>query len=343
MSDLDTKSLERYLAVHVPSLPKPLAVERMSGGQSNPTYRLMGRDGRAHVLRKKPAGHLLPSAHAVEREYKVISALWNSGVPVAQAIHLCDDSTVIGTPFYVMGYVEGRVLWDPTLPELSPIDRRALYDDINRVIARLHSLDPTALGMADFGRPGNYLERQIARWSRQYRTAETQTQAAMDRLIEWLPRHVPESAAVALVHGDLRIDNMLIHPSQPRVLAVVDWELSTVGDPLADLNYHMLTWLLTADQFRGMAQADLTGLGIPGADQYLARYVERSGRAAPSSSTWEYYTVYNLFRLAAILQGIAKRAEMGTAANANAHETGAKARQVGEMAWCRAREKLNAK
>lgn len=342
MSDLGLIALERYLLVHLPDVQRPLTVQRFPGGQSNPTYRLVGGDGRSYVLRKKPEGDLLPSAHAVEREYRVIAALHGNGVPVAPALHLCEDSTVIGTPFYVMGFVEGRVFWDPALPELPREARAALYDDINRVIARLHSLDPVALGMADYGKPGDYLARQIARWSRQYRASETGPQPAMDRLIEWLPHQVPEAAAATLVHGDLRLDNLIIHPTEPRVLAVLDWELSTLGDPLADFSYHMLTWHLTANQFRGMAQADLPSLGIPDADSYLARYVERSGRAAPSSRVWEVYTIYNLFRLAAILQGIAKRVEEGTASNAKARETGAKARPIGELAWRRACERLGA-
>lgn len=286
---------------------------------------------------------MLPSAHAVEREYRVIAALQSTNVPVAPSFHLCEDSAVIGTPFYVMGFVQGRVFWDPTLPELAREERAALYENVNHVIADLHSVDPASVGLTDYGKPGDFLARQTARWSRQYRASETAPQSAMNKLIEWLPSHVPRTSAATIVHGDLRLDNMIIHPTQPRVVALLDWELSTLGDPLADFSYHMLTWHLRADEFRGMAGADLAGLGIPEADAYLARYVERSGRPAPPPEVWEVYLIYNLFRLAAILQGIAKRVEEGTAAHATARETGAKARMIGELAWRRAQEHLGAR
>jgi aminoglycoside phosphotransferase (APT) family kinase protein len=340
--NLDIGALENHLQAHLPGIQLPLAVDRFADGQSNPTYRLTGGDGTRYVLRKKPSGALLPSAHAVEREYRVIAALRDTGVPVAPALHLCDDSAVVGTPFYVMGFVDGRVFWDPTLPDLSNPERTALYDDINRVIATLHGLDPAAIGLADYGKPSDYLARQIARWSRQYRASETDPQPAMDRLIEWLPGQIPGAAATRIVHGDLRMDNLIIHPTEPRVLAILDWELSTLGDPLADFSYHMLTWHLRANEFRGMAGADLPGLGIPGADAYLARYAERSGLGAPAPEVWEVYLIYNLFRLAAILQGIARRVDEGTAASANARETGAKARPIAELAWRRAQQRLGA-
>lgn len=343
MSDFDVDALGGHLKAKLSDLSLPLTAQRFAGGQSNPTYKLTDASGRAFVLRKKPAGHLLPQAHAIEREYRVIAALAGQGVPVAPALHLCDDDSVIGTPFYVMGFVEGRIFWDPTLPELTRSERGALYDDINRVISRLHSLDHVALGLHDFGRSGDYLARQIARWSRQYRASETEHQPAMEQLMAWLPGQVPPDADTRLIHGDLRLDNMIIHPTEPRVVAILDWELSTLGDPLADLNYHMITWILTADQFRGMGQADLPSLGIPDAEHYLARYVERTGCKPPSPEQWEVYTIYNLFRLAAILQGIAKRAAEGTASSAQAIETGRKARPIGELAWRRACEKLGAR
>ena len=279
----------------------------------------------------------------MEREYRVIAALQSTNVPVAPSFHLCEDSAVIGTPFYVMGFVQGRVFWDPTLPELAREERAALYENVNHVIADLHSVGPASVGLTDYGKPGDFLARQTARWSRQYRASETAPQSAMNKLIEWLPSHVPRTSAATIVHGDLRLDNMIIHPTQPRVVALLDWELSTLGDPLADFSYHMLTWHLRADEFRGMAGADLAGLGIPEADAYLARYVERSGRPAPPPEVWEVYLIYNLFRLAAILQGIAKRVEEGTAAHATARETGAKARPIGELAWRRAQEHLGAR
>ncbi len=214
----------------------------------------------------------------VEREHRVIAALQSTNVPVAPSFHLCEDSAVIGTPFYVMGFVQGRVFWDPTLPELQRDERAAVYENVNRVIAGLHSVDPASVGLTDYGKPGDFLARQIARWSRQYRASETAPQPAMNQLIEWLPSRVPRASAATIVHGDLRMDNMIIHPTEPRVVALLDWELSTLGDPLVDLSYHMLTWHLRADEFRGMAGVDLAGLGIPEADAYLARYVERSGR-----------------------------------------------------------------
>ena len=343
MNDFDIGPLESHLLAHLPGFRAPLAIERFAGGQSNPTYRLHGSDGTHYVLRKKPSGILLPSAHAVEREYRVIAALQSTHVPVAPSFHLCEDSAVIGTPFYVMGFVPGRVFWDPTLPELPREQRAALYEHVNQVIAGLHSVDPASVGLADYGKPGDFLARQTARWSRQYRASETAPQPAMNQLIEWLPSRVPRTSAATIVHGDLRLDNMIIHPTEPRVVALLDWELSTLGDPLADLSYHMLTWHLRADEFRGMAGADLAGLGIPEADAYLARYVERSGRPAPTPDVWEVYLIYNLFRLAAILQGIAKRVEDGTAAHATARETGAKARAIGELAWRRAQEHLGAR
>lgn len=343
MIDFDTVALERYLQAQLDGFRGPLAVERLAGGQSNPTYRLVDGNGTRYVLRKKPAGALLPSAHAVEREFRVTAALQGSGVPVPPALHLCEDASVIGTPFYVMAFVDGRVFWDPTLPDLTRGERAALYDDLNRVVARLHRTEPAAVGLADFGKPGDYLARQIARWSRQYRASETTPQPAMERLIEWLPAQVPATAASSVVHGDLRIDNMIVHATEPRIVAVLDWELSTLGDPLADLSYHLLPWHLRSDEFRGMAQADLGALGIPGADAYLARYFERRGRPAPPPEVWEVYLIFNLFRLAAILQGIAKRLEEGTAANATARETGVKARPIAELAWRRAQERLGAR
>jgi aminoglycoside phosphotransferase (APT) family kinase protein len=337
----DTAALQAYMDRHVAGFRGPLQVEQFKGGQSNPTFLLTAGETR-YVLRKKPGGPLLPSAHAVDREYRVITALPNTGVPVPRTYCLCEDPAVIGTPFYVMAYVPGRILWDPALPDLSRAERTALYDDMNRVVAALHSVDPDAVGLGDFGRRGQYLERQIGRWSKQYTVTRTGPFEAMERLIEWLPGRIPREESLAVVHGDLRLDNMIIHPTEPRVVAVLDWELSTLGDPLADLSYHMITWHLKADEFRGMAGADLAALGIPGADEYLRRYCERVGRAPVAQPVWDFYLVYNLFRLAAILQGIAKRVEEGTAASANARETGERARPIAEIGWRLARERLGA-
>lgn len=331
----DTESLQRYLRSISENFDGALTVCQFRGGQSNPTFLLDAGD-RRWVLRKKPAGALLPSAHAVEREYRVIAALQQSAVPVAPALCLCEDASVIGTPFYVMEHVSGRILWDPALPGFKPSDRTALYDDMNRIVAELHRIDPTAVGLADYGKTGDYLARQIARWTRQYRASETQPLATMDKLIDWLPAQVPATATTTLVHGDLRLDNLIVHPTEPRVLAVLDWELSTLGDPLADLSYNLLPWQLRASEFRGMAGADLDSLGIPSEEAYLRRYEEHLGRAPVPPATWEVYGIYNLFRLAAILQGIAKRVEEGTAANSTARETGAKAVTIAEIAWRRA-------
>ena len=337
----DTDALRRHLASHVESFEGPLTVEQFEGGQSNPTF-LLSTPGKRYVLRKKPGGPLLPSAHAVEREYRVIKALRDTPVPVARTYCLCEDASVIGTPFYVMDHVAGRILWDPTLPGITRAERAAMYDDMNRVVAALHALDPDALGLSDYGRRGDYLKRQVARWSRQYQASATQPLPAMDRLMAWLPGQIPAEESHAIVHGDLRLDNLIFHPTEPRVVALLDWELSTLGDPLADLAYHMITWHVRADEFRGMAGADLAALGIPSAKDYLRRYCERSGRQPLPQPVWDVYLIYNLFRLAAILQGIARRVEDGTAASASARETGAKARPIAELGWRWACERLGA-
>jgi aminoglycoside phosphotransferase (APT) family kinase protein len=331
----DVAALEAYLARHIEGFAGPLHVSQFKGGQSNPTFLLSARTGR-YVLRKKPPGVLLPSAHAVEREYRVIEALDGTDVPVARSRCLCEDASIIGTPFYVMDYVEGRILWDPTLPGFEPAERAAMFDEMNRVVAALHRVDVDAAGLQGYGRPNGYVERQVARWIKQYHAAVTEPIPAMEHLIEWLPRHLPPEEITTVVHGDLRLDNMIFHPTKPRVIAVLDWELSTLGDPLSDLAYHMLTWYLTAQEFRGMAGDDLAALGIPGIEPYLARYCERTGRAAIDPARWNFYVVFNMFRLAAILQGIAKRAVEGNAANVTARETGAQARPIAEVAWRRA-------
>ena len=341
-STLDIAALEAYLRQHVADFRGPLQADQFKGGQSNPTFLLTAGDTR-YVLRKKPGGPLLPSAHAVDREYRVMTALKDTGVPVPDTYLLCEDPSVVGTPFYLMAYVPGRIFWDPTLPELSRSERGALYDDINRVVSALHCVDPDEVGLGDFGRRGEYLKRQIGRWSKQYAASSTDSIEALERLMAWLPACIPPEGSVAIVHGDLRMDNMIVHPAEPRVVAVLDWEISTLGDPLADLSYHMITWYLRADEFRGMAGADLAALGIPPADEYLARYCERTGRGSIPRESWDFYAVYNLFRLSAILQGIAKRAEDGTAASASARELGAKAGPIAEIGWRWAQERLGAR
>src|SRR5450631_2080289 len=329
----DVAALERYLRSHVPGFEGPVTVEQFKGGQSNPTFLLRGGEKR-YVLRRKPPGKLLPSAHAVDREYRVITALADSDVPVGRTYCLCTDESVIGSMFYVMDYVEGRVLWDPLLPGMQPSERRAIFDEINRVIAALHRVDFHAAGLADYGKPGNYFSRQIDRWSRQYKASETEKIEAMDRLIEWLPGNIPPGDATAIVHGDYRLDNMIFHPSEPRVLAVLDWELSTLGHPMADFSYHMMTWRLSPDQFRGLSGSDLASLGIPGEDEYLDKYLRRAGtKNPPTARDLGFCMAYNMFRAAAIFQGVMARAVAGNAASAQAMETGRRARPTAELGW----------
>ncbi|ENO87351.1 phosphotransferase [Thauera linaloolentis] len=327
----EVERLAAYLRGHIAGFDGPLTVEQFKGGQSNPTFLLSAGDAR-YVLRRKPPGKLLPSAHAVDREYRVITALRDSAVPVARTYCLCEDDGVIGTPFYVMEYVAGRVLWEGDLPGFGVAERGAVYDEMNRVIAALHRVDPQAVGLADYGKPGNYFERQIARWSRQYRASETERIDAMERLIAWLPAHIPPGEETAIVHGDFRLDNLIFAADAPRLIAVLDWELSTLGHPLADFSYHMLPWYLRPDEFRGLVGFDLPALGIPSAEDYLARYCQRTGRVVEPEA-WRFYLAYNLFRLAAILQGIMARAVDGTASSQHAQTTGARARVVAEAGW----------
>ncbi|HPO18487.1 MAG TPA: phosphotransferase [Rubrivivax sp.] len=336
----DVQALQAYLQRELPGFAGPLAVEQFKGGQSNPTYKLVTPTA-AYVMRSKPGpvAKLLPSAHAIEREYRVMAALAGSGVPVPKMLLQCGDESVIGRAFYLMELVEGRVLWEQSLPGMAREQRAAIYDEMNRVIATLHRLDVGALGLADYGRPGNYFERQIARWTKQYQASITGPNDAMERLIEWLPRNIPASARdeamVSVVHGDFRLDNLIFHPSEPRVLAVLDWELSTIGHPLADFSYHCMSWHIPPGSFRGIGGLDLAALGIPSEDDYIRRYCERSGRGTPAAlrADWSFYLAYNLFRLAAILQGIAKRVEAGTAASEQARQSGAGARPLAQMGW----------
>ena len=329
----DVGALDRYLRARLDDFEGPLDVEQFEGGQSNPTYKLTTA-ARAYVLRRKPAGKLLPSAHAVEREYRVISALRDRGVPVPKTYLLCDDATIIGSAFYLMEYVDGRVFYDPTLPDAAQSERRAIFDDMNRVIAALHCIDYAAVGLADFGKPGNYFARQIDRWSRQYKASETEPIDAMNRLIEWLPRHIPDDERTAIVHGDYRLDNLIFDPAKPRVVAVLDWELSTLGHPMADFSYHMMAWRLGEDEFRGLRGADLAALGIPSENEYLDAYLRRThAETRPTVDEWRFYLAYNLFRLAAILQGIMARAISGNAASARAVDAGRRARPIAEIGW----------
>lgn len=330
----DHDALSAWLARHVEGFAGPLTVEQFAGGQSNPTFKLI-TPSRAYVMRAKPApvAKLLPSAHAIEREYRVMDALADTDVPVAKMLALCDDESVIGRAFYVMEFVEGRVLWDPALPGMSPAERGAIFDEMNRVIAALHTVDPAKVGLADYGKPGNYVARQIARWSKQYQASETESIDAMNRLIDWLPQHLPNAAdeRTTVVHGDFRLDNLIFDPHEPRVLAVLDWELSTLGDPLADFAYHCMTWHVDPAQFRGIAGLDWTALGIPDEPHYVQRYRERTGFGIPGD--WNFYLAYNMFRIAAILQGIMKRVVDGTAASAQALDAGRRAKPMAELAW----------
>jgi aminoglycoside phosphotransferase (APT) family kinase protein len=334
----DGGTLAAYLRDHVhedgADFNGPLIVEQFKGGQSNPTF-LLRTAARRYVLRRKPPGPLLPSAHAIEREYRVMNALRASAVPVPRVVCLCEDTSVIGSAFYVMEHMQGRILWDPALPGFRPDERARLFDDMNRVIAALHRVDVAAAGLADYGKPGNYFARQIGRWSAQYRASETERIEAMDRLIEWLPQHIPPGDATALVHGDYRLDNLVFHPSEPRVVAVLDWELSTLGHPLADFSYHCMSWHIPPGSFRGLGGVDIAALGIPDEKTYVRRYCERTGRPDPDAvmRDWNFYLAYNMFRLAGILQGIAKRVEMGTASSAQARQAGAGARPLAEMGW----------
>jgi aminoglycoside phosphotransferase (APT) family kinase protein len=331
---IDQAALERFLGFKISK------IEQFKGGQSNPTYCLTASDGRRYALRRKPPGKLLPSAHAVDREFKVISALYPTGFPVAKPLVLCEDESVIGTMFYVMDCVDGRVLWDPALPGMTREQRAEIWDEQNKVISKLHSLDYRELGLEEFGKPGNYIGRQVERWSKQYRASETQRIEAMDNLIGWLPKNIPPEAGTTVVHGDFRLDNTIFHPTEARILAVLDWELSTLGDPLADFAYHCMSWHIPPDKFRGVAGLPLKELGIPSEADYLAAYLRRTRRTAIDSKVWDFYLAYNLFRIAAICQGIAKRVLDGTAASQHAQEAASKTVPLAELGWQQAEKIL---
>jgi aminoglycoside phosphotransferase (APT) family kinase protein len=329
----DIDRLATYLRGQIEGFAGALTVEKLPGGQSNPTFALSLNGKRRYVLRKKPDGPILPSAHAVEREYRVMKALAGSDVPVPRMFCLCEDPEVIGTSFFVMEFAQGRSLWNPALPDMAPAERRAIYDEMNRVIAALHKIDIAAVGLADYGKPGNYFARQIGRWSKQYRGAETHRIEAMENLIAWLPEHIPPGDETSLVHGDFRLDNMIFHATEPRVIAVLDWELSTLGHPLADFSYHMLAWRLRPDEYRGMGGLDLADLGIPDEKNYVAAYCQRTGRQAIEPLHWEFYLAYNMFRLASIRQGILRRALDGNASDPNAEAVGRRAGDLADRAW----------
>jgi aminoglycoside phosphotransferase (APT) family kinase protein len=330
----DVDALAVYLRAHIPGFPDgDLTVEQFKGGQSNPTFKL-GTGGQYYVLRTKPgpAAKLLPSAHAIDREYRVMDALQKAGFPAPRQYLLCLDESVIGRAFFVMECIEGRVLWDQSLPGMEPAERAAIYDELNRVIAQLHGIDYAAIGLADYGKPGNYFARQIERWTRQYQASSTETIEAMDQLIAWLPDNIPPGEATSIVHGDFRLDNMIFHPTEMRILAVLDWELSTLGHPLADFSYHCMSWHIAPGQFRGIAGLDLEALGIPSQEQYIASYCARTG-ATIRPEDFNFYLAYNMFRLAGIMQGIMKRYVDGTASSAQALQNGKAARPMAELGW----------
>jgi aminoglycoside phosphotransferase (APT) family kinase protein len=337
---IDLQVLSTYLSEHLDGFQGPLTAEIFKGGQSNPTYKLVTPSA-SYVMRAKPGpvAKLLPSAHAVEREFKVMRGLQGTDVPVPKMHCLCEDEAVIGRAFYVMEFVEGRVLWDQSLPGMTNAQRSDVYDEMNRVIAALHKVKFAERGLADYGKPGNYFERQIGRWSKQYNASITKPIPEMDSLMQWLPANIPASARdasqVSIVHGDFRLDNLLFHPTEPRVLAVLDWELSTLGHPLADFSYHCMAWHISPGAFRGIGGLDVVSLGIPSEADYIARYCQRTGLTTPEAlrADWNFYLAYNLFRLAAILQGIAKRVEAGTASSTQAVSSAAGAPLLAKMAW----------
>jgi aminoglycoside phosphotransferase (APT) family kinase protein len=328
----DVGRLAAHLERHLPDFRGPVDVQQFQGGQSNPTY-LIATPAAKYVMRSKPgpAAKLLPSAHAVEREFHVMRALAAQGIPVPWTLLLVEDESVIGRAFYLMQHVEGRIFWDQSLPDLDGVERAAIYDEMNRVIARLHSVDIERAGLSDYGKAGNYFERQIGRWSKQYRASETGRVEAMDRLIEWLPKHIPAGDETTIVHGDYRMDNLIFHPTEARIIAILDWELSTLGHPLADFSYHCMSWHIPPGAFRGIAGLDHAALGIPDEQEYIRRYVERTGRTVIEH--WNFYLAYNLFRIAAILQGVYKRATEGLASSDNAKQSGENAKALAELGW----------
>lgn len=331
----DEQRLERWMTHHVPGFRGPISVTQFRGGQSNPTYRIDSSSG-AFVLRRKPPGQLLPGAHAVEREFQVLAALGAQGFPVARVHALCEDEEVIGTPFYLMDMVEGRIFWEAALPGLSRAERTAAFDSMNATIAQLHGFNPQEIGLGGYGKSGNFVERQVTRWSKQYVSdTEAGRLEDMDRLVDWLGKHLPsDSGRSSVVHGDFRCDNLIFDPQAPHVRAVLDWELSTLGDPASDFTYHLLMYRMPRELFAGLSGADLDALGVPGEEQYVAAYCRRTGRNELPNK--DYLIVFNLFRLAAILHGIRGRIARGTASSAHARETAGKLEPLARLAWTEA-------
>jgi aminoglycoside phosphotransferase (APT) family kinase protein len=327
---LDLGRLSAWMEANVDGFAGPLGYEKFAGGQSNPTYKLTSSSG-DYVLRRKPFGKLLPSAHAVDREYRVIAGLYPTGFPVARPYGLCTDEDVIGTMFYVMGFASGRNLWDGTLPGYQPAERTAIYNAMCDTLAALHNTDHQAAGLESFGKPGNYFARQVERWSKQYRMSETEHMPEVERLIDWLPRTIPEQTRTSIVHGDYRIDNMILHATEPRVIAVLDWELSTLGDPLADFSYFLNSWVSQPEGRSGVMGQTGPETGIPTLEDMVARYCAATGRDGLPDLNW--YFAYNFFRLTGIIQGIKKRVIDGTASSAQAEKSAAGVHRLAAAAW----------
>ncbi len=335
---LDEQTLATYLEKHIPEFKGPLTATKFAGGQSNPTFQIDAKSGR-YVLRRKPPGKLLPSAHAVDREFMAMSALADSEVPVARAIHLCEDDSVIGSMFYLMEFIDGRIFWNAALPEVNKEERCALYAEMNRVLAAMHRVDINQVGLQNFGKPGNFYERQIGRWTKQYRAAQTGDEPAMEALIEWLPKNIPaDDGLISLAHGDFRLDNMIFHPTEPRILAVVDWELSTLGHPFADLAYQCMQWYFPATGLiPGLEGVNRDDLGIPSEEEYVTSYCKRMGLTGIPN--WNFYLAFSFFRLASICQGVKKRAIDGNASNKKADSVAKMITPLATMGLQKANEK----
>jgi aminoglycoside phosphotransferase (APT) family kinase protein len=336
----DMAALSGWLAKNLPGFEGPLSAELFKGGQSNPTYKLI-TPNKCYVMRAKPGpvAKLLPSAHAIEREYTVMNGLQGTSVPVPQMHSHCEDESIIGRAFYIMEFVQGTILWDQSLPDMDRTQRGVIYNEMNQVISDLHLVNYADQGLSGYGKSGNYFERQIGRWSKQYAASVTQPIPEMDLLMQWLPNNIPDMARddsmVSIVHGDFRLDNLMFNEGRTKVIAVLDWELSTLGHPLADFSYHCMSWHIPPGAFRGIGGLNLSELGIPSEDEYIELYCQRTGLATPAQlkSEWNFYLAYNVFRIAAILQGIAKRVDNGTASSAQAVSSGAGARPMAKLAW----------
>ncbi len=326
------RELESYLSRVLGGFAGPMSVLQFRGGQSNPTFHISSSE-KEYVLRKKPPGKLLPSAHAIDREYRMLQALLDSDVPVPRVLHFCDDDTVIGTPFYIMEYLPGRILRDPLLPDMDSAERKAIYDAMNDTLARLHNLDWKAVGLEDYGKPDNYIERQVALWSRHYEASKTGEVPAMDQLMNWLPENIPADDSTSIVHGDFRLENLMFDAEEPKVIGVLDWELSTIGHPLSDLAFNCMTYHLSSDFkiARGFVGADIVSLGIPAEKDYVSAYCDRTGR--DSIADWPFFMAFSLFRTAAIQQGVYARALKGNASSETAHQFGRTFPVVARQGW----------